>query len=52
MDHLSILENAYGVTFDTNLYGSGHINKTYVSTESPASSYSRSTPPFFPTRWV
>lgn len=35
MEHLSILEKAYGVSFDTNLYGNGHINKTYVSKDHP-----------------
>ncbi len=35
MDHLSLLEKAYGVTFDPTLYGNGHINKTYVSSKSP-----------------
>ncbi|MBO5653270.1 MAG: aminoglycoside phosphotransferase family protein [Clostridia bacterium] len=35
MDHKSLLENAYGVTFTTKLYGNGHINKTYLSEGSP-----------------
>ena len=35
MDHLSLLETAYGVAFDTALYGNGHINKTYLSKSEP-----------------
>ena len=35
MDHKAWLEKAYGVTFGQNLYGNGHINKTYLSEGTP-----------------